>query len=374
MAGDTYPRFRAAAVQAAPVYLDREATVEKAVRLIGEAAALGAELIAFPECWIAAYPVWTLVYPPMDNHDFFRRFFDNAVKIPGPQTDLLCAAARRHGVYVSMGLNEKSDVSMGAVWNSNLIVDRQGRIVHHHRKLVPTFAEKLAWANGDGAGLHVADTDLGRVGVLLCGENTNPLARYALLAQGEQVHISAWPPVFPFKRPGEGANFDIRQATLIRAAAHSVEGKVFTLVASGVWDADAMDQVAGDRADIRDVLERSPKSASLIINPNGEIIAEVPPGEEGFAIAELDLGEAIAYKQIHDIVGYYNRFDVFDLRLNRARNRPITVHERGAPPTSLPPITAANGHDARGTAAHDEPQGEARDSRGRSGYARRGWS
>jgi nitrilase len=331
MPGDTYPRFRAAAVQAAPVFLDREATIEKAVGLIGEAAARGAELVVFPEVYVAAYPVWTLVYAPLDNHHFFRRFYDNAVRIPSPHTDQLCAAARRHGVYVSMGLNEKGDVSMGAIWNSNILVDREGRIVHHHRKLVPTFAEKLAWANGDGAGLRVAETPLGRIGVLLCGENTNPLARYALLAQGEQVHLSTWPPVFPFKRPGAAHSYDIRQATLIRAAAHSVEGKVFTIVASGVLDAAAVEQVAGDHADVRDVLERSPRSASLIINPNGEVIAEVPPGEEGLAVADVDVGESIEYKQIHDVVGYYNRFDVFDFRLNRSPNRPITILEGPGP-------------------------------------------
>ena len=234
---------------------------------------------------------------------------------------------------------------MGAIWNSNLLVDRTGRIVLHHRKLVPTFAEKLAWANGDGAGLRVADTELGRIGVLLCGENTNPLARYALLAQGEQVHLSTWPPVFPYKRPGAGRNYDLKQATLIRAAAHSVEGKVFTIVASGVLDANAVEQVAGDRADIRDVLERSPKSASLIINPNGEVIAEVGPGEEGLAVADIDVGESIEYKQIHDVVGYYNRFDVFHFRLNRAPNRPIAItdgtplpsEELGPEATDLPP-------------------------------------
>jgi nitrilase len=327
MPGDRYPRFRAAAVQAAPVFLDRDATIDKAVHLIEDAARQGAELVVFPEVWVPAYPVWTLVYAPMDNHDFFRRLFDQSVKVPSPATEQLAAAARRAGVYVSIGINEKSDLSMGAIWNSNLLFDRQGRLIHHHRKLVPTFAEKLAWANGDGTGLRVVDTELGRLGVLLCGENTNPLARYALLAQGEQVHLSTWPPLFPFKRPGAAQNYDLRQATLIRTAAHSVEGKVFTIVAAGVWDAAATDIVAGERADIREVLERTPQPVSMILNPNGELLAQLAPGEEGFAMAEIDLGESILYKQIHDIVGYYNRFDIFELRLHRAPQRPITIVE-----------------------------------------------
>src|SRR4051794_2457467 len=128
MPGDSYPRFRAAAVQAAPVYLDRDATVEKAVRLIGEATSAGAELIVFPEVYVPAYPVWTLVRAPLDTHDLYRRLFDNAVKVPGPATEALGAAARRHGVYVSIGINEKNDVSMGAIWNTSLLFDRAGRI------------------------------------------------------------------------------------------------------------------------------------------------------------------------------------------------------------------------------------------------------
>lgn len=354
MPGDRYPRFRAAAVQAAPVFLDRDATIDKAVQLIDEAARRGAELVVFPEVWVPAYPVWTLVYAPMDNHEFFRRLFDNSVKVPSPATEHIAAAARRAGVYVSIGINEKSDVSMGAIWNSNLLFDRQGRLIHHHRKLVPTFAEKLAWASGDGAGLRVVETDLGRLGVLLCGENTNPLARYALLAQGEQVHLSTWPPLFPFKRPGAAQNYDLRQATLIRTAAHSVEGKVFTIVAAGVWDAAATDIVAGERADIREVLERTPKAASMIINPNGEILAQLPPGEEGFALADLDLGESILYKQIHDIVGYYNRFDIFDFRLNRAPQRPITIVE---PPAGPLPVPAAAEPDSAPLPAGEGPRG-----------------
>ncbi|MBI4591750.1 MAG: hypothetical protein HY725_23235 [Candidatus Rokubacteria bacterium] len=177
MGGDRYPAFRAAAVQAAPVFLDRDATIEKACALIEQAASKGASLIVLPEVFVPAYPLWSFLFPPTDTHHFFRRLFENAVRVPSPQTDKLCEAARRCEAYVSIGINEKTDQSMGAIWNTNLIIDRRGRLLLKHRKLVPTFVEKLSWANGDGSGLRVVATDVGRVGALICGENTNPLAR-----------------------------------------------------------------------------------------------------------------------------------------------------------------------------------------------------
>jgi len=330
MGGDTYPKFLAAAVQAAPVFLDRDATIEKACKLIEEAASKGAELVVFPEVFVPAYPLWSFLFPPMDTHHFFRRLFENAVRVPSPQTEKLCEVARKCGVYVSIGINEKADQSMGAIWNANLIIDRWGKIALKHRKLVPTFADKLSWANGDGSGLRVVPSDLGRLGALICGENTNPLARFALLAQGEQVHISTYPPTFPFRRPGAKYNYDLGDAIRIRAGAHSFEGKVFTIVASGALDKDAVSAVAGGDSVKEEFLLHSSKPISVIINPNGEVVAGPLDTAEGMVIGEVDISESIEYKQIHDVVGYYNRFDVFSLRLNALHHQPIDIRLGGA--------------------------------------------
>lgn len=330
MGGDRYPAFRAAAVQAAPVFLDRDATVEKACALIEQAAATGASLVVFPEVFVPAYPLWSFLFSPMDTHHFFRRLFENSVRVPSPQTEKLCEAARKCEVYVSIGINEKTDQSMGAIWNTNLIIDRRGRLVLKHRKLVPTFVEKLSWANGDGSGLRVVSSDIGRIGMLICGENTNPLARFALLAQGEQVHLSTYPPAFPFRRPGAKHNYDLRDAIRIRAAAHSFEGKVFTIVASGALDEETVSIVAGGDASKREILLESPKPISVILNPNGEIIAGPLDTPEGIVIGEIDISESIEYKQIHDVVGYYNRFDVFSFRLNASSHHPIDIRSGSA--------------------------------------------
>lgn len=218
---------------------------------------------------------------------------------------------------------------MGAMWNTNLLFDRSGALLNRHRKIMPTWAEKLVWALGDGSQLRPARTEIGNIGTLICGENTNPLCRYALLAKGEQVHISTYPPTWPFRRGGSAQGYDVKKLNFLRAAAHSFEGKVFNLVSSGVLDQEAIDKVARGNSGIREFLEKSARPSSFITGPNGEPIAEIS-GEEGIVYADIDLSESIIPKQAQDIVGYYNRFDIFQLRMNQTPLRPITCYDSGA--------------------------------------------
>jgi len=192
--------FKAAAAHVAPVFL---------------AARNGAALIAFPETYIPAFPLWSAVVAPIHNHDWFKRLAASSIRCPGPELERIAGAARRHGVVVSLGFNEGTADSVGCLWNSNVVIGEDGAILNHHRKLVPTFWEKLTWANGDGSGLRVIETRLGRIGMLICGENTNPLARFTLMAQGEQVHVSTYPPVWPTRDPrgGGGTTWPARSAS-----------------------------------------------------------------------------------------------------------------------------------------------------------------
>jgi nitrilase len=169
-----YPKTKVCAAHAASVFLDAQATVAKAVSIIVEAAAAGARLIAFPESFVPGFPLWAPVQALIRNHDYFRRMAANSIEVPGPEVAQLCAAAREHAIIVSIGISERTPVSVGCLWNTNLLIAADGKLLNHHRKLVPTFYEKLIWANGDGAGLRVSDTAVGRVGMLICGENTNP--------------------------------------------------------------------------------------------------------------------------------------------------------------------------------------------------------
>src|SRR4030042_4121352 len=259
--GDTFPKFKAAALQAAPVFLNREATVEKTCRLILEAANRGAQLIVFPEVFVAGYPYWNRLDNPFRGKRYFCELVKNAVAVPSPATEKLCHCARQADAMVVMGINEKIPETLGTIFNSNLMIDRQGKIIGCHRKLVPTFIEKLTWGGGDGRSLRVYDTDCGKLGTLICGENLNPLARFALIAQGEQVHAAN----YPGQPAGDESNHDIRHTIEIRSAAHSFEGKV---------------------------------------------------------IAEIDIEQIIEAKLHHDIAGNYNRFDVLSLNMNR---RPQTA-------------------------------------------------
>ena len=314
-----YPKFKACAAHVAPVFLETPATVQKACSLIAEAARNGAQLIAFPESFVPGFPVWASVQAPIKSHDFFKRLAANSIEIPGPEVAALCEAAREYVMIVSIGVSERSLVSVGCLWNSNLLIGPDGVLLNHHRKLVPTFYEKLIWSNGDGAGLRVIDTPGGKLGMLICGENTNPLARYALIAQGEQVHISSYPPVWPTRPANEPGRYDLAAAIRIRAGAHSFEGKVFNVVSSGFLDKGTLEAVRGIDRDGMETLENSPQAVSMVLGPSGEVISDILSESEGLLYQDIDVAQCVEPKQFHDVVGYYNRFDVFDLKVSRKR-------------------------------------------------------
>ena len=338
----SYPAYKVAAAHVAPVFLDLEATVDKACSLIEEAARQGAQLVVFPETYLPAFPVWCSLRAPIHNHALFCRLAASSVRVRGPELARIAQTARAGGVFVSMGFNEGTDISAGCIWNANVLIGDDGGVLCHHRKIVPTFYEKLVWAPGDGAGLRVCETRLGRVGMLICGENTNPLARYTLLAQGEQVHLSTYPPIWPTHGVPAGATYDLKHAIQLRAGAHAFEGKVFNIVASGFLDQKARDELAELDPEAGRILDESPRGVSVVMGPGGVPISEIMEAEEGLLYADLDLSRSVELKQIHDVVGGYNRFDIFKLSVDRSARRPIAF-ETGSP---APEPDAAAGEDA----------------------------
>ncbi|HEY0291535.1 MAG TPA: carbon-nitrogen hydrolase family protein [Hansschlegelia sp.] len=327
-----YPKLKAAACHVAPAFLDSRATAEKAAALIEEAARAGASLVVFPEGYMPGFPLWAALRAPIHNHDLFKRLAAQSVRIDGPELGLVRAAARRHGVIVSMGLSEGTEASVGCLWNSNVLIGRDGGILNHHRKLVPTFYEKLIWAPGDARGLRVTPTELGRLGMLICGENTNPLARYALMAQGEQVHISTYPPAWPTRVPGQSAAYDLRRAIEIRAGAHAFEAKVFNIVCSATMDAAAKETLADGDAGLAEIIDRTPAGVSMVLDPTGSHVVEPHQGGETILYADIDTEACVEPKQFHDVVGYYNRFDIFHLSVDRSPREPIAFEEQGPAP------------------------------------------
>lgn len=314
---------KVAAAHAAPVFLDTPATVEKACAQIAEAARHGARLVAFPETYISAFPHWCALRAPIHNHDLFRRLAASSLLVPGPEIANLQRQARESDILVSMGFNERSPASVGCIWNANILIGEDGAILNHHRKLVPTWYEKLAWANGDGAGLRVCDTAIGNIGVLICGENTNPLARFTMMAQCEQIHVAPYPAVWPSCPPEEKDAYDLAHAIRLRAAAHAFEAKAFNIVVSGFMDRDMRDQLAALDPEAGAILDASPRAISVVMGPNGEAVTETRCDEEGLLYGDIDLDACVVPKQMHDVSGGYNRFDIFRLTVDRTANRPV---------------------------------------------------
>ena len=306
------PKFKAAAVQAATVFLDTDATVEKVCALIAEAAASGAQLVAFPEVFVAGYPYWNWIMNPIEGSPWFEKLCRSAIEIPGPEISQIAEAAAQHGVNVVVGVNERKRHGIGTLYNTLVTIAHDGRILGRHRKLVPTWAEKLTWAPGDASALRVHETTVGPLGSLACGENTNTLARFSLLAQGELVHVASY-----ISLPVAPADYDMAEAIRLRAAAHSFEGKVFTVVSCSTISPEIIEAMSASHSQARALLSRRNSAFSGILGPDGRVIGEPLIDTEGIVYANIDLSACIQPRQMHDITGHYNRFDIFDLRVDR---------------------------------------------------------
>ena len=305
-------KIQVAVVQSSPVYMNIGASLDKAVGLTGRAAAEGAGLVTFGETWLPGYPAW-LDYCPgaaLWNHEPTKRVFArlrrNSVEVPGVETERLGRAAREHGLVLVIGVNERvaRGPGNGTLYNSLLIFDADGSLVRHHRKLIPTYTERLVWGQGDGIGLEAADTKAGRVGGLICWEHWMPLARQALHTSGEHVHVAVWPTAHELHQ--------------IASRHYAFEARCFVLAAGLIMRAcdlppelDTPAEFAG-RPDA--LLLRG---GSAVIGPDGRYLAGPVFDEETILTAELDFSEIDREKMTLDVSGHYSRPDVFDLRLNR---------------------------------------------------------
>jgi nitrilase len=312
--GDSYPKLKVAAVQAAPVFQNRDATVEKSARLIEEAAKNGAKIVAFSEGFVSGFPRNSTFETPEVTRRKYLELFKNAVEIPGKDTDILCEVAKQNDIIVVMGVNEKEHGRIGTVYNTQVFISSNGTILGKHRKLVPTFTEKLIYGGGDGSTLNTFDTQYGKIGGLICGEHNNPLAKFAMYAMGEVIHIASWP---PFPKPkmnahGEYVKFASRQ--------YALEGKSFVIASTGFFSKEMLEDIAPE---FREGLTPSAEP-SVILHPQyGRVIAEAPGDRETILYADINLEEGIPVRLMHDTTGHYNRFDIFSLTINRRKLEPM---------------------------------------------------
>ena len=302
-------------VQAAPVLFDREATVEKACQLIKETAKERARFVLFPEAFIPAYPRglsfgMVIGSRTSEGRNLWKRYWDNSVEIPSPATEALSAAVREAGVYMAVGIIERdSKYSGGTLYCTTLYFGPDGEILGKHRKLKPTGSERLIWGEGDGSTMPVFDTELGKIGGLICWENYMPLARTFMYSKGVELYLAP-----------TADSRDTWQATLQHIAC---EGRCFVLgcnqfVTKEMYPADLQ-----DHAELAKQPEVMCRGGSAIISPLGEVIAGPLYDEEGILYAELDMGEIIRSKVDFDAVGHYARPDVFQLHVNESANPPV---------------------------------------------------
>jgi nitrilase len=320
--------FKIATVQSAPVFMDREATVDKTCELIAEATLDDdVRLVVFPEAFIPTYPDWVWRIPPGQHQmlaDLYGELLEQSMSIPSPATERLCQAAKKAGVHVAVGLNERNtEASNATLYNTLLYIDAEGNLLGKHRKLVPTAPERMVWAQGDGSTLEVYETSFGKLGGLICWENYMPLARYALYAWGVQLYLA------PTWDRGEPWLSTLRHI--------AKEGRVYVVGCSiALRKEDIPDRFEVKAKYYAEAGEWINKGDSVIVGPDGELIAGPLHKEQGILYGELDSRQMRGPKWNLDVAGHYARPDVFRLTVSKDGHPMIGVAQ----------------------APKDEPQGE----------------
>jgi len=319
--GDQYPVVKVAAVQAASVFLDREGSTEKACRLIREAGAKGARVIGFPEGFIPAHPVWYHHHAATSTiaNKLAVELFKNSVEIPGPETERLCAAAREANAYVVIGVCEKLPRTLGTMFNTQVYLGPDGALLGKHQKIMPTVGERLVHMGGFGNTFGAFQTEFGPMSALICGENSNPLAIFALTAENTRIHVMSWPNHFPT------SGDPLRNRVTIDAQSFAQMSKAFVISACGTVDEAMIARLEVGPEAAKFLRDPDSCGGSVIVAPNSRILAGPMGAEEGIIYAECNLELGVLAKLRHDFAGHYNRPDIFQLQINRSAPHIYTV-------------------------------------------------
>jgi aliphatic nitrilase len=318
-----HPRFRAAAVQAAPIFLDLDASIDKAIALIAQAAKEGAQLIAFPETWLPGYPFFIWLDSPAWGMQFIQRYHDNSLVYGTPQAERIAQAAQDHHIMVVMGHSEKHN---GSLYIAQWIIGADGETIAMRRKLKPTHVERTVFGEGDGSDLGVFDTPLGRVGALCCWEHVQPLSKYAMYAQNEQVHIASWPSFSLYRGGAYALGPEVNNAA---SQIYAVEGQCFVVAPCAIVSKEIVQMLCTDDTKKQLLLEGG--GFARIYAPDGQLMhAPLAENVEGIVYADLDLGMISLAKTAADPAGHSARPDVTRLLLDRTPGDRVVLTNRHA--------------------------------------------
>ena len=316
----SHPRLRVAAVQAAPEFLDLDATIDKTIRLMEEAAAQGAQLIAFPETWIPGYPWWIWLNSPAASMQFVQRYHNNALVVGSAEFTRLSQAAADIGIWTSIGYSERAG---GSLYIAQALFDDQGRVVKTRRKLKPTHVERTVFGEGDGSDLAVMQTPIGNVGMLACWEHLQPLSKYAMYAQNEQIHIGAWPSFSLYRGAAHALGPELNNAL---SQVYAAEGQCFVIAPCATVSQAMHELLCTD--DTQRQLLLPGGGFARIYGPDGARLGNtLPETEEGLVLADIDLGVISLAKSAADPAGHYARPDVTRLLLNSTPGERVVSYQ-----------------------------------------------